>query len=153
MGRGRGCDNNLRISHANTQILQTAQAVRTLYATQNTVTAGDITSNIITAGSVPKDMVNGATLISPWGGKMWVAGTSDNVGFVTEMNQVPQAACINLVSTIGGVSRDPSLFQATAVTSTGAVIIPGATAAPLTTAITPTTGAAPVRAVMQPPQR
>src|SRR5580698_8781109 len=58
--------NNLRISHANTQILQTAQAIRTLYATQNTVTAGDITPSIITAGAVPKDMVNGATLINAW---------------------------------------------------------------------------------------
>src|ERR1700761_3284035 len=67
--------NNLRTSHANTQMLQTALAIRTLYATQKTVTAGEITGAVITAGAVPKDMVNGTALINPWGGAMWVAGT------------------------------------------------------------------------------
>jgi len=139
--------NNLRTSHANTQILQTAQALRTLYATQNTITAGDQRQAAITAGAVPSDMVNlnvaPPTLINPWGGNMWIEGANNSVGFEIQMNHVPQAACINLVSTIGGVSRDPGLYLAQAQADAAAFVAAGPTAPPLVAAVQPTTVAPP----------
>jgi prepilin-type N-terminal cleavage/methylation domain-containing protein len=131
--------NNLRVSHTNTQILQTAQAIRTLYSSQNTITSGDMTPDLIISAAVPEDMVKGTTLIDAWGGNLWIEGTADNVGFYIEVDKVPQAACINLVTAVGGVARDPGLFLATAVPSTGAEVPAGTTTPALTTTVDPST--------------
>jgi len=137
--------NNLRVSHGNTQILQIAQAVRTLYATQSTITAGDDSLAMITAGTVPSDMVNAAAtgLTNVWGGNFYVGGTGDGLGIVVQSNAVPQAQCIDLVAMVGGSTRDSGLFQAkslgagTTATAYAAIATVPATGA-LTVAVAPT---------------
>lgn len=114
--------NNLRVSRANTEILQIAQGVRTLYGGSSTMgtAAGNITDSLVCAKAVPADLVNGAcggpaTMINPWAGgttAVYTPATGDS--FTIEMTNVPQANCINLLMATGGTSRDPNLFNATA---------------------------------------
>lgn len=116
--------NNLRVSHANTQILQIAQGVRALYATSTVTGVGNamITDAVICAGAVPSDMVTAAcgagALNDPWpGGVTAVISNTVGDGFTIDMNAVPQAACTNLLVNVAGPSGDPGLYQATAATT------------------------------------
>jgi len=130
---------NQRVAHANTAVLQIVQAVRGLYATANT-DAGLTVDNLVCAKAVPSDMVVGvcgtpATLIDPFpAGATTVFPTTDGLGFYITMSGVPQAACINLLMSIGGTNKDPGLFQATNAAAAPAA---GATGVPLAVVATP----------------
>ena len=142
-----GVYNNQRINNANTAVMQITQGIRALYATSNSTGYGaatDITSAMIDANAVPSNMVSGATLIGPFpGGRTGIIATSDGNGFVVAMSGVTEANCIALLTAVGGTSRDPGLFTASAVanalpatsdaTTTGTV---------LTTTVTPVIAAA-----------
>ena len=115
--------NNLRISHANTEILQIAQGVRSLYAGSSNDT-GLTTDNLVCAKVVPSDMVNGAcgagTLLDPWPqGATTVLVPVAGDSFTIEMTQVPPASCINLLMAVAGPSRDPGLFYAGSAVAAG----------------------------------
>ena len=105
--------NNLRVTHANTAILQTVQGIRALYATTNTITpvASDVTAALITAGVIPKDLGTAAPLTDPWpSGVTNVESNAAGDGFQVAMTQVPQAACINLLVLVNGTNGDPGPF-------------------------------------------
>lgn len=137
--------NNLRTSKAVTATLQTAQAVRALYATSNTTgltVATDLTATMVSSGVIPADL----SVSGPFpNGAFGVVGTSDGRGFVIVMTAVPQSNCIALLTQIAGTSRDPGLYNASAVAS--AAIAAGdasTTGTPTTVAIAPTTMSAAV---------
>ncbi|MDD3370605.1 MAG: type 4 pilus major pilin [Alphaproteobacteria bacterium] len=112
---------NQRSSHAQTAVLQIAQAVRNLYAQSSTTGSGaaDMTSSLITAGVIPTDLIKGSTAINPWaGGTTKVLTPNTNDSFTVEMTAVPRAACISILSTVAGVSRDQSLFGVASTTAT-----------------------------------
>jgi len=122
---------NMRISTANTELLQVAQAVRSLYATsgttdqtadmapQDTAQAGNGLT-YIRAGVFPTNALNqGSATTStftrnPWGGAIFVqsaqqvAGTNDS--FVVVFNSIPNDACINLLTSSTGTGRDPGMW-------------------------------------------
>ncbi len=131
--------NNLRVSHANTEVLQIAQAVRALYASTSSTgnAAADLTDGLICAKAVPSDMVLTAcggpgTMIDPWPqGRTAIYTPATGDSFTIEMTEVPQSACISLLMNVAGTSRDPGLFQATGTAAAvGAAL---ATAAPFAT--------------------
>ena len=108
--------NNLRVSHANTAILQIAQAVRGAFATE-TNTTGLTPDRLIGAKLFPSDLLNsvGTGLTDPWsGGVTTVAPSTDGApgpaGFTITMSLVPIAACINLVTAVGGPNHDTGLY-------------------------------------------
>lgn len=133
--------NNQRISHANTALLQVVQGVRALMSTSNSMgTAGDVTATMISAGVIPSDLVDTATVpnsaFGPWAGstlKVLTAAATDNA-FTVELNGVPKAGCIGLITVLGGTSRDQGL-SAVGATAAAAPIQAGAagTALALTT--------------------
>ena len=109
--------NNLRVSHANTEVLQIAQAVRALYATNNTMPAGaDQSPALITAGAMPTDLGHlhaaGRVSTNGRGGSTEVWSNPAGNGFSIIMTNVPTSACINLlVSVVGGPTGDPGLYD------------------------------------------
>lgn len=129
--------NNLRVSHANTQILQIVQGVRALYATSTVTGAGNalITDAVACAGAVPSDMITTACggpaiLSSPWaGGNTGVISNAVGDGITISMSGVPKAACTNLIASVAGTNGDPGLYSAVAVVSAapaagdGAVVV------------------------------
>jgi prepilin-type N-terminal cleavage/methylation domain-containing protein len=124
--------NNLRTSHANTEVLQIAQAVRSLYATTGTIsgapTAAEFTDSLVCAKAVPADMIATAcgagTLVDPWAnGATTVTPDTDGAGFVISMTNVPEANCVGLIMAVAGSGRDPGLFYAE-----GTAAAPGAMA-------------------------
>jgi prepilin-type N-terminal cleavage/methylation domain-containing protein len=145
--------NAQRLNHANQATLQIAQGVRALYATSSSTgyaTSFDMTSALITANAVPNDLVasGGTTLTGPFpGGATGIIATSDGNGFVVVMSGVPKAACISVLSNVGGTARDPGLFNADAVPSAGpATTDATTTGTALTAAITPSGGGTTVSA-------
>lgn len=130
---------NLRLSRSQQELLQIAQAVRSMYATQTTIAAAagvDQTASLAPAGVFPSDaaiFAGGAwTVNGPWSGStisVWsatnaVAGDS----FVVEFVNIPNNACINLLPSVTGAGRDPGLTYANG-NATGAAITPGNIAA------------------------
>src|ERR1700733_2189126 len=104
--------NNLRTSHANTEILQVAQAIRTLYANSASDAALTV-GNLISANAVPNDMVSGAALVDPFpAGATTVLPTTSNDGFIISMTGVSLGSCIDLLMGVGGANRDPGLTAA-----------------------------------------
>jgi prepilin-type N-terminal cleavage/methylation domain-containing protein len=137
--------NNIRISHANTQVLQLAQGIRSLYSTA-TLTTGMTVDNLICAKAAPSDMITLAcggpgTLGDAFpGGTTLVFPTSDGFGFEISMSGVSRANCDSLLVQIAGSNRDAGLYLAR-----GANVMPGSGGAtgspsglPLPTAINPT---------------
>ena len=122
--------NNQRISHANTSILQITQGVRTLYSeapNMGNTASQDMTASLITAGALPMDIINGTAAIGPWASsaiKVLGGSVANDVSFTIEISNVPLKACISLISSIGGASRDTGLFGIATTTA----------AAPITTA-------------------
>jgi prepilin-type N-terminal cleavage/methylation domain-containing protein len=139
--------NNLRTGHANTEILQVAQGVRTLMTTAQTVgAAGDITTSMISAGVIPADAISSpTTAIGPWAGstlKILSVAAADNA-FTIELNAIPQGACISLLTTVGGASRDPNLTKIGGTSASAPSVIAAAAGtalvvsnAPIATAVT-----------------
>jgi len=102
--------NNQRVNQANTGIMQILQGVRTLYAQQATITDGDLTQTLIGAGIIPTNLLVGTTAMkAPWGGAMFVGGSSDNNGVAIELGSMTTAVCVGLISTIFGASHDRTL--------------------------------------------
>ncbi|MFY9288933.1 MAG: type 4 pilus major pilin [Alphaproteobacteria bacterium] len=146
--------NNLRTSRATTELLQVAQAVRSMYATAATVDAGANMTTIpftavaagpqttyVQAGVFPTDMVAGAgpyTVTNPWGGSaniLSAQSTAANDSFMILFDRVPQSACITMITSNTGSGRDSSLYgvgagaaAAFAVAAGGTT--PGATSMP-----------------------
>jgi prepilin-type N-terminal cleavage/methylation domain-containing protein len=144
--------NNLRVSHANTEILQIAQAVRGLYgnASSTGVIANTIlTPTLINAKTVPSDMVNvaGTGLIDPFpGGTTGVLTPTTADSFTIEMTDVPNDACINLLMSVAGSNRDPGLFEASAAPDVTNAIAAGDVLATASTAAIDAVIATPVLA-------
>jgi prepilin-type N-terminal cleavage/methylation domain-containing protein len=130
---------NQRITHANTAILDIVEGLRTLYSTSSSTgyaAATLITPTVVSAGIIPADLAAGT---GPFpGGTTGVSATSDGLGFVVTITAVPQSACVNLLTMLGGVSRDPGLYAASAVaTAAPAAGDASTTGIPLTVALTP----------------
>jgi prepilin-type N-terminal cleavage/methylation domain-containing protein len=123
--------NNLRVSHANTQVLQIAQAVRALYGNMNStgvVADTDLTPTLIQARAVPNDMVNaaGTGLVNPWPqGTTGILTPAAADSFTIEMSSLPRDACINLLMAVAGTNRDPGLFAAQAAVDATFVVAAG----------------------------
>ncbi len=140
---------NLRLSHANAEVLQIAQGVRTLYATVNIIPGGvvqDITDAVVCAKAAPPELFNapcgtagGATLFDQWSGgatAIYVPASGDS--FTIEMTNVPQSACIDLLMTVGGTGgRDPNLFAAEASAAGLGAAVPTAMPSALAGATSP----------------
>lgn len=108
---------NLRVSKAQTELLQITQAIRTLYATQtvvDSVAAQNLTTSLIAAKVFPSDSVNGNTVNGPWGGSTInvISQTGSLVGdsFSVEFDNIPQSACIALLTSATGSGRDQGLL-------------------------------------------
>jgi len=124
--------NNLRVSKANTAILQIAQGVRSLYATSNNVgAAGDLTAQMVNAGVIPSDLINGAAANSVWPGGLTAVSSvaALDTGFTVKMTNVPRAACISLLTTVGGTNRDQGLTSVGATGASAPIVALGAGAA------------------------
>jgi prepilin-type N-terminal cleavage/methylation domain-containing protein len=138
--------NNLRISHMNTAVLQIVQGTRTLYATQNQITPGDLSSSLIDAKVIPSDLVaaTAGTLVDPWGGTMFVGGTSDGLAIAVTINGMTTSGCVGLVSEIAGTQHDVSLQVSSAVANTDAPATPAmASGAAVTNSTPPLTAGTP----------
>lgn len=120
-----------RINNASNEIAQIVQSVRKLYSMSNGTGVSavtNITGDLSLAKVVPSGMMRssftytagGAVatnyLVGPFpNGKTAILATSDGGGFMIVTNNVTQANCISLLTSIGGTSRDAGLFQADAV--------------------------------------
>lgn len=136
--------NNIRVSHANTQILQLAQGIRSLYSTSSTTT-GLTVDNLICAKAVPSDMIVAAcgtpgTLDDAFaGGVTTVIPTSDGFGFQVSMTGATRSNCDALLVQAAGLSRDAGLFYAEGSNSVPAAMATGSPSALLaSTSVTPT---------------
>ena len=139
--------NNLRVSHANTAILQLTQAVRGLYATSPD-TSLMTEAILISAKAYPADLLNstGTGFNDPWSqGVTTVAPSTEgppSLGFTISMSYVPADACTNLLTSVAGLNHDSGLFvvmvNGTAVAGiggTGATTAGAAITAPVTFAL------------------
>ena len=143
---------NQRVAHAQTAVLQIAQAVRTLYSNQTnfgSAAAGTlITDSLRQAGAFPADlMASGVANLAtgPFAnGTTAIAVDAGNDGFIIAMSAVPQANCVSLISAVAGNTRDASLFLATGAANavpTAAVLGILANGGPIANAVVPTQAA------------
>ena len=139
---------NLRVKQTSEQLLQIAQGIRALHATNTTIPAATTMIQLARAGVIPKDMlddaVNPTAVTNIWGGVM----TAQNVrttnvvagdAFVITFPNVPQQACVDLAVRNSGQGRDAGLIGIAAAAAT-ATAFPISTAAAI--AICPSTAAA-----------
>jgi prepilin-type N-terminal cleavage/methylation domain-containing protein len=116
--------NNMRITTANTQLLQITQAVRAMYATSATVDPGaDMPGNptYLRAGIFPTSSLDTAVpstatkASNPWSGNIYISHATYNVAddsFVVAFDAIPSQACITLLTSSTGQGRDPGMFGA-----------------------------------------
>lgn len=112
---------NLRVKQTSEELLQVAQAVRSLYATSTTVDPAITAVNVARAGGFPSDMLdnpnNPTTVRDVWGGDVTMAANTingvANAGFTIAFSSVPQSACVQLVLRNSGVGRDSGLVGIT----------------------------------------
>jgi prepilin-type N-terminal cleavage/methylation domain-containing protein len=150
---------NFRISTAQRQLVQIAQAVRVLYATAGSVDAGaDITMGTPPAATNPYYMANifpgdmvvltgtgtaaKANLSDPWGGSVGLKqSAADPAAFYINYGNVAINACISLATTLSGQGINATLnnigVAAGSATAPGtgageATTWPAATAFPIT---------------------
>jgi prepilin-type N-terminal cleavage/methylation domain-containing protein len=126
--------NNMRVSTANTELLQIAQAVRSMYATQTIVDqnadmsfagtgaqgnktymlAGVFPSNALDAG----DPQASARTVNPWSGPIVIQAASSptaggtNDSFAVTFDAIPSQGCIDILSSATGTGRDPGMWAA-----------------------------------------
>ena len=136
---------NLRTSKTSTQLLNIVQNVRAMYATSGVVDAtADMTTlgaqttaaakTYINAGVFPADMLNGPaatadTVQNAWNGNVAVTsatGTTASDSFSVTFSNVPQQACITILTSTTGNGRDPGLFGV----NVGNAVAPAANWAP-----------------------
>lgn len=97
---------------ATEQVQQLFSNVRTLYATQ--ATYADISWDVlIQSAAVPPDMIDGDTDagVNPWGGDADVAVGSNATEFQITFSEVPQDACIKMVTVDWGSSGGTGLVD------------------------------------------
>jgi len=118
--------NNLRVSTASGQLLQIAQNIRSIHATQQTIDStisghDDGAVPMAKAGAIPREMVDDLTAASPqvrnvWNGQVEITATSiggvANIGFIVVFDDVPRSACVDLLVRTTGANRDSGLYQA-----------------------------------------
>lgn len=118
--------------------LTTLQAdVNELYAGANAATLSgtstDITSSLATSSSAPSSMVSGSTLINPWGGAVKVSvigAVSPTPAQATiEFDDVPNAGCAKLASSLWPSMQTVSINGQTASSVTDAITYCGQTPA------------------------
>jgi len=108
---------NLRVSKAQTELLQITQGIRTLYASQIKFdTAPSIleTPGLIAANVFPSDAVYNSMVNSPWGGNSAInvySQSFNSVGdsYSVEFDNIPVSACIALATGLTGSGRDQQL--------------------------------------------
>jgi len=109
---------NLRVKQTSEQLIQIAQAIRALHATNTTIPAATTMIQLARAGAIPKDMLNDATnptiVTNIWGGVMTASDVRTTVGaagdgFVITFPAVPQQACVDLAVRNSGQGRDAGL--------------------------------------------
>ena len=125
--------NNMRISTANTQLLQITQAVRAMYATSATVDAGaDMPGNLtyLRAGIFPTSALDTGVPSSataahnPWNGNIYISHATYNVnsdGFIVAFDAIPSQGCISLLTSSTGQGRDPGMFGASGQAAGGSL--------------------------------
>lgn len=132
--------NNLRVSTTSNQMLQIAQSVRAIHATQTTVDPLITAKLVAQAGGMPKDMVDMTDPANPivtdvWGGTVNVTARTSPAGvandsFSIEFQDVPAGPCADLIVRNSGTGRDSGLIG-TGSSWNGVVAFPVA----LTTAV------------------
>ena len=104
--------NNQRIGKANTELLALAQNIRAMNSGGLTVDPNATTATYITAAIPPTDMVNGATLSSPWTTAVTLGpafSNSANDSFYVGFASIPQGPCGQFVAMTTGSGRDSAL--------------------------------------------
>ena len=144
---------NQRVNQAQTGILQLLQGVRTLYSQQATMGAGDQSLPLVNAGVVPTNLIKtGAAafpyIISPWGGNMFVGGTTDGLGIEIGLDKMSAAICVALTAAIYGASHDRTLENSgTSGNATfGGFTAIAAVGTPVSSTAPPVVGGSPVAA-------
>ena len=138
--------NNIRVSHANTQVLQLAQGIRSLYSTASS-TSGMNIDTLVCAKAVPSDMIVGTCGASPTlsdafpGGNTVVFPNGDGFGFEISMSGISRENCVSLLVQVAGTSRDAGLYRAVgaaSVPSAGSATTPSPTSMLAPGSVTPT---------------
>lgn len=135
--------NNMRISTANTQLLQITQAVRAMYATSATVDSGaNMPGNLtyIRAGVFPTSALDKGTpaasshALNPWSGDIYISSatfTATDDSFAVAFDAIPVQACVTLLTSSTGQGRDPGMFGANGQTAGSSISpTPGSTLTP-----------------------
>jgi prepilin-type N-terminal cleavage/methylation domain-containing protein len=125
---------NLRVSKTQTLMLAAVQNIRSLYASGNTTgdtgTATKLTQGLAAAGVFPSDAVTLSsgtyTISAPWSGSSVEVFNSKQNGstaagdaFEISVLGIPQAACINLATSLTGSGKDPGLLMVNAAKVSG----------------------------------
>jgi prepilin-type N-terminal cleavage/methylation domain-containing protein len=119
---------NMRTSKTTTEMLSIVQNVRAMYATSGVV---DPTADMsgfqiqsgtaltyIQAGIFPTDTLNGVgtnatSAQDPWGGYINIEAAQNQIpndSFQVSFDQVPQQACISIITGSTGTGKDPGLI-------------------------------------------
>lgn len=137
--------NNMRISTANTELLQITQAVRAMYATSASVDSGaDMPGNVtyLRAGVFPTSALDTAVPSSataarnPWNGNIYISHATYNAStpsdsFAVAFDAIPSQACITLLTSSTGQGRDPGMFGAVgAAAGSSIAAVPSSTLTP-----------------------
>lgn len=136
---------NQRVSKANTELMTIAQNIRSTFATQaqvDTAASTDITTSLIRAGVFPTDAINGGnpntatSVLSPWNlGTIVVYSMTVNTtgdAFEIQFRNIPQAACISLLTAVGGTGRDQGMMMANGRATAATAMPYAATTFPVT---------------------
>ncbi|MBI1273830.1 MAG: hypothetical protein GC131_07080 [Alphaproteobacteria bacterium] len=110
---------NLRTGRASQELLQIAQAVRTLHGSQTTIASGNISAAMVAARAIPNDMIltaGGTQPQNPWQGNVDIYGitsisASDGPGFWVVFNGLPQNGCVDLAIRNSGSARDIGMVR------------------------------------------
>lgn len=114
--------NNMRVTTTTTQILQMAQAIRSIHATQQTIPGLTTAAGAVAlakAGAVPKDMLDNpltpTTVTSIWNNTVTIESNSNlstDDSFLITYTSVPREACADLLVRLTGPGRDGGLVSA-----------------------------------------
>ena len=134
---------NLRTARASEQLLASVQQIRSLHATQGTIsTASTLTEDLAKARVFPQDMFADAadvTPANPWQGDVFIFGVAAitgnlGPGFWVVYNGLPKSSCIDMVARNTGQGRDTGMvgvnIGSSAVSAAPAGL--GSTTAPVT---------------------
>ena len=134
--------NNQRVNQGQSAVLQVLQAVRTLYAQQAIIAVGNRTAELVQAGVIPTNLIGpGNTMVTPWGGSMYIGGTTDGQSVAITLNGMSTALCVGIVSGVAGASHDRTLQDTSVTAAVAAPAVPAVAAGTnLTTSVTPKLG-------------